>query len=350
MLPSGVFAETYAEDTRLVRTGKQRLALGVFLLACLLLPALAGPRLVAIANVMLITAVVTVGLQITTGYSGQVNLGQAAFMGVGSYATAVAATRVGLPFWLAVPVGGVAAAVFGFVFGLSAIRLKGFYLALTPIAAQFVFHFSVLNLPKSWLGASNGITLEPMTLGGRRIGTDTGIYYVLLTACVVMVAGAFGIIRSRHGRAFVAVRDDDVAAGMMGINVVYTKALAFLVGAFFAGIGGGLWAYYLRFVSVEQFSLFFSIWYVGMIIVGGMGSIVGALVGVFVIRSVQEALTTLGPELAEWLPALGGAVVFAGMNVLLGGIIAFFLIVEPKGLMHRWNILKASYRLWPFPY
>ena len=126
--------------------------------------------------------------------------------------------------------------------------------------------------------------------------------------------------------------------------------MGFVVGAFFAGVGGGLWAYYLRFVSVEQFSLFFSIWYVGMIIVGGMGSIVGALVGVFVIRSVQEALTTLGPELAEWLPALGGAVVFAGMNVLLGGIIAFFLVVEPKGLMHRWNILKASYRLWPFPY
>lgn len=350
MLPSGVFAETYAEDRRLIRTGKQRLALGLFLLCLLLVPTVAGPRLVAIANVMLITAVVAVGLQITTGYSGQVNLGQAAFMGVGSYATAVAATTFGLPFWISVPAGGVAAAAFGFVFGLSAIRIKGFYLALTTIAAQFVFHFSILNLPKSWFGASNGITLEPMHLGGLRIGTDAGIYYVLLVACAIMVAGAFGIIRSRHGRAFVAVRDDDIAAGMMGIHVVYTKALAFLVGAFFAGIGGGLWAYYVRFVSVEQFSLFHSVWYVGMIIVGGVGSIVGALVGVFVIRGVQEALTTLGPDLAEWLPALGGAVVFAGMNVLLGGIIALFLIVEPKGLMHRWTIVKAAYRLWPFPY
>jgi branched-chain amino acid transport system permease protein len=350
MLPAGVFAETYAEDIRLVRTGKQRLSLALFLLALVCVPLVVGARLLAVTNIMLVTAVVVVGLQITTGYSGQVNLGQAAFMGVGSYATAVAATTFGLPFWLAIPAGGAAAAAFGFVFGLTAVRIKGFYLALTTIAAQFVFHFSVLNLPKSWLGGSQGMSLEPMTIAGVRIATDARLYYVLLVIAIVMVTGAFGIVRSRHGRAFVAVRDDDVAAGMMGINVVYTKALAFLVGAFFAGVGGGAWAYYVRFVSVEQFTLFHSVWYVGMIIVGGMGSVVGSLVGVVVIRGLQELITTLGPELAAWAPALGGAVVFAGMNVLLGGLIALFLLVEPKGLMHRWTIVKAAYRLWPFPY
>jgi len=299
---------------------------------------------------MLISAIVVVGLQICTGYAGQVNLGQAAFMGVGAYAAAVLAEKTGLSFLLTIPLSGVAAAGFGFVFGLSAARIKGFYLALTTIAAQFVFHFAVLNLPGSWLGGSNGATVPPATLFGYRIASDTSLYYLCLICTVIMVCGAFGIVRSRFGRAFVAVRDDDVAAGIMGINVVATKATAFLVGAFYAGVGGALWAYMLRFVAVDQFTLFNSVFFIAMIIVGGMGSVVGALIGVFVIRAIQELITTLGPELAASLPFLGGDIVFASMNVFLGGTIALFLIIEPKGLMHRWNIVKAGYRLWPFPY
>jgi branched-chain amino acid transport system permease protein len=165
-----------------------------------------------------------------------------------------------------------------------------------------------------------------------------------------MVAGAFGIVRSRFGRAFVAVRDDDVAAGIMGINVAATKANAFLIGAFYAGVGGALWAYLIRFVGVDQFTLFHSIFFVAMIIVGGMGSIVGALIGVFIIRIIQEIIATVGPNIADSVSFLGGDIVFAGMNVVLGGVIALFMILEPKGLMHRWNILKSSYRIWPFPY
>lgn len=350
MDPAGVFATTYGRDQGLIRTRKQWVALVVFLIALLLVPQLLGPRLVAVGSVMLITAVVVVGLQINTGYAGQVNLGQAAFMGVGAYVTAVFASKFGFPFWLSIPAGGIAAAVFGFVFGLSAVRIKGFYLALTTIAAQFLFHFLVLNLPTSWLGGSNGLSLEPATFFGRRLADEGSIYYLILAVAAIMVFGAYGITRSRHGRAFVAVRDDDVASGMMGIDVVRTKAIAFLVGAFYAGIGGGLWAYYVRFVAVDQFTLLHSIWFIAMIIVGGMGSITGALIGVFVIKCAQEGFTSLGPTLVEKLPFLGGDIVFAAMNVFLGGVIAAFLIFEPRGLMHRWNILKRSYRLWPFPY
>jgi len=350
MDPAGVFAVRYAQDRALIRTRKQWLALAVFLAALALLPMAAGPRLIAVANIMLISAIVVVGLQICTGYAGQVNLGQAAFMGVGAYTAALLAGKTGMSFLLAIPLSGVAAAGFGFVFGLSAARIKGFYLALTTIAAQFIFHFAVLNLPSTWLGGSNGATVPPATLFGYRIATDIGLYYLCLVVALIMVCGAFGIVRSRFGRAFVAVRDDDVAAGIMGINIVATKATAFLVGAFYAGVGGALWAYLLRFVAVDQFTLFNSVFFIAMIIVGGMGSVTGALVGVFVIRAVQELITTLGPEVAASLPFLGGDIVFATMNVFLGGIIALFLIVEPKGLMHRWNIVKAAYRLWPFPY
>ena len=350
MDPSGVFATRYERDQALVRTDRQRVALALFAVFLVCVPWLLGPRLVATASVMLITAVVVVGLQINTGHAGQVNLGQAAFMGVGAYTTGVMATHAGLPFWITIPAGGAAAAVFGFVFGLSAVRIKGFYLALTTIAAQLLFHFLVLNLPSRWLGGSNGLTLEPATFLGHRIADEASIYWLCLAFAAVMVFGAYGITRSRHGRAFVAVRDDDVASGMMGIDVVRTKATAFLIGAFYAGIGGGLWAYYVRFVAVDQFTLLNSIWFIAMIIVRGMGSVTGALIGVFAIKVVQETITSLGPSVVATFPFLSGDIVFATMNVFLGGIIAAFLLFEPRGLMHRWNILKRSYRLWPFPY
>ena len=346
--PSGVFFENYAQDKSLIKTKKQWFSLALFGVFLLLVPLIFGPRIVAISNIIIIMAVVVVGLQITTGYAGQINLGQAAFMGVGAYTTGVVAAKTGLPFWLAIPCGGVSAAMFGYLFGLSAVRIKGFYLALTTIAAQFIFHFAILNLPKSWFGGSNGLTVEPANLFGFKFNTDSSFYYLALFVCVIMVIGAFGIVRSRHGRAYVAVRDDDVASSMMGINVIATKASAFLVGAFYAGIGGGLWAYYLRFVSVDQFTLFNSVWFVAMIIVGGSGSIVGALVGVFLIRVINELVTTLGPMVSEAFPFVGGSIVFAAMNIILGGVICLFVIFEPKGLMYRWNIMKTSYRIWPY--
>jgi branched-chain amino acid transport system permease protein len=322
----------------------------LFVVALFSLPMVAEVRSMAVMTSMLITAVVVLGLQINTGLAGQVNIGQAAFMGVGAYSTAVLASKLHVPFWLALPAGGVFAAFFGLIFGLAAVRIKGFYLALTTIAAQILFHFFVLNLPQKWLGGSNGITLEPAELFGFKFESDVGMYYLCLVVAMVMIAGAYGIARSRHGRIFAAVRDDDVASGMMGINVVRTKALAFLVGAFYAGIGGGLWAYYIRFVAIDQFTLIHSIWFIAMIIVGGMGSVTGALIGVFVIRMAQESITSMGPALIERIPFLGGDLVFAVMNIFLGGIIAGFLIFEPRGLMHRWNIAKRSYRMWPYPY
>ena len=350
MDPAGVFATSFAKDQALIRTRSQAVALGLFLIALFALPVYSEIRWVAIMTSMLITAVVVMGLQINTGLAGQVNLGQAAFMGVGAYATALLATKANLPFWLALPLGGLCAALFGLVFGMAAMRIKGFYLALTTIAAQILFHFFVLNLPASWLGGSNGITLEAAEFFGFAFNTDTRIYYLCLVVACVMVAGAYGVARSRHGRIFAAVRDDDVASGMMGINVVRTKVLAFLLGAFYAGIGGGLWAFYVRFVAIDQFTLIHSIWFIAMIIVGGMGSVTGALIGVVVIRTVQESITIVGPSLVESFSFLSGDVVFAVMNIFLGGVIAGFLIFEPRGLMHRWNIIKRSYRMWPYPY
>jgi branched-chain amino acid transport system permease protein len=350
MQPAGVFAQRYVRDMAIIRTWKQGVALGIFVLALLLVPAALGPRYVAIANIMLITAVVVLGLQITTGLAGQVNLGQAAFMGMGAYTAGALSSGQQWPFLVTVPLAGIVAALFGAIFGLAAVRIRGFYLALTTIAAQFIFVFAVLNLPAAWTGGAQGLRVETATLFGFAFDTDNRMYYLILVITAIMTVGAYGIARSRHGRAFVAVRDDDLAAGFTGVNVVRTKATAFFVGAFYAGVGGALWAYYIRFVAADQFTLFNSVYYMGMIIVGGLGSIAGAFVGVFLIRAAQEILTTYGPSVSDIFPALGSSVVFASVNIVLGAAIALMLILEPRGVMHRVNILKRTYRLWPYPH
>lgn len=350
MDPSGIFATSFRKDQALVRTRGQWTWLLGFCVLLAVLPAFATPHLLAVLTSMMIWIVVVIGLQITTGVAGQINLGQAAFMGVGAYTAGVLATKLGWSIWFVLPCSGIAAAVFGYIFGLSAARIKGFYLALTTIAAQFIFHFAILNLPSSWLGGSAGVTVKPANIFGLLVNTDTRLYFLALVVCAIMTFGAFGIIRSYHGRSYIAVRDDDVAAGMMGINVVRAKSVAFLLGTFYAGIGGGLWAYYVRFVAVDQFTLFNSIWFIAMIIVGGMGSITGAIVGVVIIKALQEFITISGPVLTDYLPFIGGDIVFASMNIMLGGLIAAFLIFEPRGLMYRWSIIKRSYRLWPFSY
>lgn len=349
-LPGGVFAQTYREDRALIRTRWQWLWFGGFMLVLLLLPVVGPASLVGIATVIGITLIAVLGLQITSGCAGQINMGQSAFMGVGAYTAAALAVKLQASFLLAIPLGGIGAAIFGAVFGLAALRIKGFYLALTTIAAQYIFTFAMLKLPKEWFGRSEGLRMDPASLGSFVFDTDERIYYLVLVVALVMTYGAWSLMRTRTGRAFVAVRDNDNAAEVIGIDVFYYKTLAFFIGAFYAGIAGGLWAYYVRYVQADQFSLWLSVWYIGMLIVGGMGSVLGAVIGTIAIRLLQELITVLGPQVADMLPSVGGQFVFAAMNMLLGGLIVVFVIFEPRGLVHRWNIAKESYRIWPFPH
>jgi branched-chain amino acid transport system permease protein len=349
-LPGGVFAETYAQDRALIRTSGQWAWFAALMLVLVLLPAFASGRTIGIANVIGITLVAVVGLQLTSGFAGQINLGQSAFMGVGAYVCGALASKYQTSFLITLPLAGICAAGFGAFFGLAALRIKGFYLALTTIAAQYIFSFAMLKLPPEWFGRAQGLRLEPAALAGFSFDTDGRIYFLILAVVVVMTTGAWGIARSRTGHAFVAVRDNDNAAEVIGIPVFRYKVLAFFIGAFYAGVAGGLWAYYVRYVQADQFTLWLSVWYVGMLIVGGMGHILGAIVGTIVIRLLQEFISSVGPALSELVPQLGGQIVFAGMNIVLGGLIILFMIFEPRGLVHRWGIIKESWRIWPFPH
>ena len=351
-LPGGVYAQSYDEDQAFLRTRSQWCWFIGFMIFLFTLPLFGGGRVLGIMNVIGITVIAVVGLQINFGYAGQINMGQSAFMGVGAYTAGALTLHLNLPIWVTLPVAGISAAFFGTVFGLAAVRVKHFYLALTTMAAQFIFCFVMLKLPKRWFGQIEGLRLAPISFMGFEFDTDRRMYYLIFIIAVLMIYGAWSLVRSKTGRALVAVRDNGNAADIIGIDVVYHKFLSFFIGAFYAGIAGALWGYYVRFVSAEQFTLWISVWYLGMLVVGGRGSILGAIIGTVFLRLLQEFISYLGPRLIsiDLLSGIGEQIVFASMNMLLGGVIILFIIFEPRGLVHRWNIIKESYRIWPFPY
>ena len=352
LLPCGVHFRTYRGDRAYLHTKAQWACFIAFMILLFILPGLISIQYLTMITVTCIMIIAVVGLQITAGYAGQVNLGQAAFMGMGAFVAASMAINFKLPFWITIPLGGLGGAIFGSLFGIPALRIKGFYLSLTTIAAQIIFPLLIMALPDTWFGGAIGLQMEPARLGGLVFDTDKSIYYLVMVVTIIMVYFAFNLVRTRVGRAFVAIRDNDIAAEIMGVNLFAYKTLSFFIGAFFAGVAGGLWAYFIRYVGAEQFTLYYSIWFVGMLIVGGLGSILGAIFGTIFLRALQEFITFLGPLLVNIFPQLGGGAQFwyASMNILLGGVIVLFLIYEPRGLAHRWNLVKTNFRVWPFPY
>jgi branched-chain amino acid transport system permease protein len=351
LLPSGIFFESYHQKKAYIHTRPQWVCFIVFLLLLVFLPSLIGSRLLGVVNVIGIILIAVVGLQIPIGYAGQINLGQSAFMGMGAFVAASLAINFDLPIWVTIPCGGLGGAFLGAIFALPVMRIKGFYLALTTMTAQVIFPILIMHSPDKLFGGAIGLRIEPAKFLGITFNTDRSLYYLNMTVAAIMIFFAFNLVRSRTGRAFTAIRDNDIAAEMIGIHISFYKTLAFFIGAFYAGVAGGLWAYYIRFIGADQFTLYFSIWYVSMLIVGGLGSILGAILGTVFLRSLQEIMTYLGPFLVKVFPQMGGSEIwFAGMNILLGVVIVLFLIFEPRGLAHRWAILKTSYRIWPFPY
>lgn len=306
----------------------------IIVIALVTLPFYGGGRALGIGITMAITMIAVLGLQLTMGYAGQVNLGQSAFMGVGAFVAGFCVTKLGFSALSSLLLAALAAALFGAVFGAAAIRIRGFYLALTTIAAQYIFVFMMLKLPARWFGQAEGLRLAPVTFLQWSLDSDQRVYWFALATLLVLLLGAHNLVRSKTGLAFIAIRDQESAAPLLGIDVVKYKLLAFLIGAAYAGVSGGLWAFYVRYVQVDQFTLWLSIWYTGMLIVGGMGSIWGAVVGTVVIRLIQEGLTFLGPQLAEMSGGGGsGQFIFASMNIILGLAIMISIIYARKGLI-----------------
>lgn len=349
MQPCGTFNESYEQTKAIVRTRLQWGLLIAFLILVFLVPRLVHESILPMLDIIGIYIVATIGIQLLMGYCGQINLGQASFMGVGAFVSAMLSAKLGLPMLLCMLGGGLGATLYGMIFALPAARVKGFYLGLTTLAAQYIFTFVMLRLPHEWFGGASGLMIRPGSIGNIVFDNVENLYFLIYAVVVISVFFAENIARSRLGRALMAVRDNDNAAGMMGINVFLYKIIAFGLCAFFAGISGSLWAFYVRAVNVETFTLWLSIWFVGMIIVGGMGSILGAVLGAITLRGLEEVLGVVSSNLSSILPQVTN-LIFPMTNVLIGLLIILFLVFEPRGLAHRWELIKNFYRLWPFSY
>ncbi|MCX8126867.1 MAG: branched-chain amino acid ABC transporter permease, partial [Dehalococcoidia bacterium] len=241
------------------------------------------------------------------------------------------------------------AGVLGLVFGVPSLRVRGFYLAISTIAAQFIIIW-VINHWSEVTGGFLGIRVPYATIGGMVLDTEPKMYYLIATVAGISIFLAKNIARTRVGRAFVAIRDNDLAAQVMGINLFYYKLLAFFIGCFFAGISGSLLAHWTGFISAENFPLSDSILYVGMIIIGGLGTAVGPVFGVLFIRLLDVLVTNLTPFLQSTFTSLPSGFTTGIAPMLFGLAIILFLIFEPRGIAHRWSLFKAAYRLWPFSY
>ncbi|WP_211464836.1 branched-chain amino acid ABC transporter permease [Collimonas silvisoli] len=353
---AGQFKTSYIADSQIFPIRQDRIGMAILLaIAFVGIPVIGSEYwFSAILIPFLVFALAALGLNILTGYAGQLSLGSAAFMAVGAYAAYNFQLRVeGIPILLSFILAGCCAAAVGVVFGLPSLRIKGFYLAVATLAAQFFVVWVLTKFPWFSNESSSGvISAQKIDLFGIAINTPVRKYLFVLAIVCVMALLAKNLVRSSTGRAWMAVRDMDVAAEVIGIRLMPTKLLAFAVSSFFCGVAGALYAFcYLGSVEPDGFSLDLSFRILFMIIVGGVGSILGAFLGSAFILLLPIFLDNVLPPLAAWLhlPFTNATVSHIQM-MLFGGLIIFFLIVEPHGLARLWQITKEKLRLWPFPH
>lgn len=351
---TGVFHETYAADMALFPLPLDRWAvLLLALIACVGVPLLSSHYwLGSLIIPFLIFSLAALGLNFLTGYAGQLSLGHAAFMGIGAYGAVILYGRYEVPLLLSLLGGGIIAAIVGALFGLPALRIKGFYLAVSTLAAQFIIEWVITHV--KWIGGGVFATIDtpPLRLGGWLLDTPVEKYYLTLGVVVALTVFGKNLIRGRIGRAWMAIRDRDIAAEMMGISLFRYKLLAFAVSSFYAGVAGGLISFtYYAAANIEEFNLLLSFRLLGMIIVGGMGSVLGSFLGAgFIVLLPFFINQTLG-GVGKIVGRLVTTDLLANTEFMVfGGLIIFFLILEPLGLARLWKTLKDYLRLWPFPY
>ena len=361
-LPCGEYHQNYREDhawwqTKFIK-GKMILLMVVLFWG---IPYVADSYWISVCNQIGYTGLGALGVQLLIGFCGQVTLGHAAFLAVGAYTSTLLILefpwpKVFLDLGLAYPISILAAAVvagiWSVLFGLPSARVKGFYLILTTMAAQFITVDFVITQYISQIGGrGQAFSLPPGTIkiGPWVVDSDLKIYYMMLVLVILLVAAVVNLLRSRVGRAWVAIRDNDISAEVMGINVVQYKLFAFFVAGFIGGVAGAFWISNLAAISPEHFPWFWSLWLVGVILIGGVGSIHGTIFGSIFMVVVMELLQMAVIPLASSYPKLLMDFLFI-KEAAFGLAICAFMIFEPNGLSYRWWQAKNYFNLWPFSY
>jgi branched-chain amino acid transport system permease protein len=350
---TGIFKTSYGADMALFPLPVARWTIaGLAILFVFVVPLVFSPYLMTLLNLVLIAVVGAIGLDILVGYTGLISIGEGGFMSVGAYTAANLIVRLGMPFWVAIPAGGLMAALIGIIVGVPSLRIKGLYLAVATLASQFIIEWLINHV--TWIsgGIEASIQVPPPELFGYKLVTPQQLYFFLLFFAVLAIVATLNLMRSRIGRAFIAIRDQDIAAEIIGIDIFRYKLYAFAISSFYAGVAGVLYTYYLGIANYEQFGIDVSIDYLAMIIIGGLGSVLGAIFGAFFITLLPEAtrlfLTNIGGEFfsQDTIRRL----VPNTTLILFGALIIFFLIVEPEGLNRLWRNIRNYFRTWPFSY
>jgi branched-chain amino acid transport system permease protein len=350
---TGVFKTSYASDMALYPLPIARgTVIALLVLFIVIVPLVFGEYYLSIINLVLISIVGALGLNILVGYTGQISIGHAAFMSVGAYTAANLAVRAGLPFWITLPAGGLMAAIVGAVVGIPSLRIKGLYLAIATLAGQLIIEWIINHVPWISGGTQASIQVPRPSLFGIEMKTQGELYFFLLFFALIAIVAALNLARSRIGRAFVAIRDQDIAAEIIGIDIFRYKLIAFAISSFYAGVCGVLYTYYFGIANYEQFQLGVSIEYLAMIIIGGLGSVLGSILGAAFVALLPLVIRTVMESVGGFFFAANEmATVVSSMRlVIFGALIIVFLVLEPEGLNRLWRNIRNYFRVWPFSY
>ncbi len=350
LIPSGDFRTSYAADTTIFPTTASRNCAILGIIVACFAPMLLSNYLLSIAIQIGIFAIAALGLNVLVGFTGQISIGHAAFFLFGAFTSAYISNNLPIPVFFAIPLAGVVTALVGLIFGVPAARLKGLYLVIATLAAQYIL-LDFFSRADWFSGGSVPASANPFSIFGYTLRGDRQYFYVVLAYMVISYLLVTNLMRTRDGRALVAIRDHYLSAEIMGINLTKYRTLSFGLAAFFAGIAGALYAHCQLVVSQEGFGIERSVLFLAMVIIGGTGSVMGTLMG--------TAFVVLLPESMEWLSAWlkGGAIDKALQlnnnitflrEIAIGLIIIGFLMFEPDGLAHRWRQIKAYWKLYPF--
>ena len=342
---SGYFRTSYPQDLALAQTSLQRRSAIVFALVLLGFPFIASNFYLDLVSQVFLASIGSLSLMLLTGYAGLISLGHAGLLCAGAFTAGILFKEFNTPIWLTLPAAAAAAALLGVIFGLPSLRLRGLYLAVSTLA----LHFIVVYLGGEYetkRGFSTGITVDAPRIFGYEIYGGRTWYYVLLAFAALTLWICINLMRTRIGRAWRAIHAHETVAEALGINVAAYKLLAFVISSAIAAVAGALFAYYRSFVSVEAFSLFLTIQYVAMVIIGGMGSLLGALLGAFFVTIFPYAIETALLKLPNAQAYAG--MLFAVNYASFGLVMILFLVFEPLGLVGIWHRIQTYFLMWPF--
>jgi len=347
-MTSGNFKTSYEKDGAIFQTYFVKIWLAVFLVFLFIIPFLVDPYFVSLLNFCGIAVIGALGLNILTGSTGLISLAQATFIAFGAYSTAILSVRVGLPFWIVMPASGIITAVAGLIIGIPTLKLKGLYFAVATMGFAFIVSHIIENY-QSLTGGTDGMEVGAISIGTFEVSSDIQFYFLILIIAIGSTLFTRNLFRTRVGRAFTAIRDRDIAAEIIGIDLTKYKLISFMISSFLTGIAGSLYAYYMRFIGPDHFTLSVSIQYLAMIIIGGMGTVLGSIYGAVFMTLIPEVLRLLVDVMSATLPMLKTRFVDL-KDIVYGFIIVGFLLFEPDGFYGRWITIKTYWKMWPYTY